>query len=61
MPMNYAGSCIGNGISFRKNFAEQTRNCFRYSAEESVHYEAFQGSRKLNSEARNGTELCGKN
>ncbi len=34
---------VGNGISFRKNSAEQTRNGFRYSAEESGHSEAFRG------------------
>ena len=30
---------VGNGILFRKNSAEQTRNGFRYSAEESAHLE----------------------
>jgi hypothetical protein len=34
---------VGNGISFRKNSAEKTRNSFHYSAEESAHSEAFQG------------------
>ncbi len=34
-------SRVGSGISFRKNSAEQTRNSFRYSAEESAHSETF--------------------
>jgi hypothetical protein len=49
---------VGNGISFRKNSAEKTRNDFRYSAEESIHSEAFRVPRKsqFRSSERNGTE-----
>ncbi len=39
--MLHAVNRVGNGISFRENSAEQTRNDFRYSAEESAHSEAF--------------------
>ncbi len=39
-------SRVGNGISFRTNSAEETRNGFRYSAEESAHSEAFRVLRK---------------
>jgi hypothetical protein len=49
---------VGNGISFRKNSAEKTRNDFRYSAEESIHSEAFRVPRKsqFRSSERSGTE-----
>jgi len=49
---------VGNGISFRKNSAEKTRNDFRYSAEESIHSEAFRVPRKsqFRSSERNGME-----
>jgi hypothetical protein len=47
---------VGNGISFRKN--SETRNGFRYSAEESPHSEAFRVPRnsQFRSSERNGTE-----
>ncbi len=48
---------VGNEILFRKNSAEQTRNCFHYTAEESAHSEAFRGYVRVNSEARNRTEF----
>ncbi len=41
LPMSGNGSRVGNGISFRKNSAEQTRNVFRYSAEENAHSEGI--------------------
>ncbi len=48
---------VGNEISFRKNSAEQTRNGFHFTAEESPHSEAFRGYVRVNSKARNGTEF----
>ncbi len=35
---------VSNGISFRKNSAEKTRNGFRYSTEESAHSEGIPSS-----------------
>ncbi len=47
---------VGNGISFRTNSAEWTRNGFRYSAEKSTHSKAFRVPRKsqFRSSERNG-------
>jgi hypothetical protein len=50
---------VGNGISFRKNSSEWTRNDFRYSAEESAHSEVFRIPKKSQFRCSERTERSG--
>jgi hypothetical protein len=45
--VNFDSLRVGTGTLFRTNSAEEARNGFCYSAENSAHCEAFRGPRKL--------------